>query len=197
MAKASTHKGNIVRAAAKLFRSKGYVATGLNEILARADAPKGSLYHYFPGGKEELGAYAVRSAGEAAARSFEDLAADGADAAQVLRRFATLLGGWMAKTDFEEGCPVATVLLEMASESASIRQAGDDALAAWAAVLARRLEADGVPAPRAARLARFAIASLEGGMLLARVEQSAAPIMDAAEEAAAHFARVIEETRGG
>ncbi len=53
------HKDNIVVAAMSLFRRQGYASTGLNQILQESGAPKGSLYHYFPGGKEQLGLAAV------------------------------------------------------------------------------------------------------------------------------------------
>ena len=58
------HRDRLVRAAAELFRQRGYAATGINDILGLAAAPKGSFYHYFPGGKEALGAEAVRYAGD-------------------------------------------------------------------------------------------------------------------------------------
>ena len=47
--------------ATKLFGKKGYHATGLNEIVEISGAPKGSLYHHFPGGKEQLAMEAIRS----------------------------------------------------------------------------------------------------------------------------------------
>ena len=56
------HRDNLIYTAARLFRQQGYAATGINDILREAGAPKGSFYHYFPGGKEELGAAAIRHA---------------------------------------------------------------------------------------------------------------------------------------
>src|SRR5271165_4876433 len=67
------HRQAIVRAAVALFRKQGFAATGLNEILSRSGAPKGSLYHYFPGGKAELGEAAVRQAGATVTRTLSAL----------------------------------------------------------------------------------------------------------------------------
>jgi len=191
MPKQSEHRLNIVAAAAKLFRAQGYAATGLAEILDLSEAPKGSLYHYFPGGKEDVGATAVRAAGKTAARTLEGLAADGRGAAELVLAFADMLGGWLEKTEYREGCPVATVLLEMAPQSDKIAQAGRGAFALWTEVIAGRLAAQGVAETRAMRLAMFAVASIEGGLVLARVERDLGPLRAAAEETAEAFRAAI------
>src|SRR5690242_16151759 len=58
----------MVRGAAQLIRRKGVTGTGMREIVTEADAPRGSLQHYFPGGKEELVSDALLWAGGVAAR---------------------------------------------------------------------------------------------------------------------------------
>jgi len=76
MANAQKHKENLVRTAMRLFRKQGYASTGLQQILADSGAPKGSLYHYFPGGKESLGEAAVAMAGRLIGEMLTDLALD-------------------------------------------------------------------------------------------------------------------------
>ena len=49
-------RDRIVDASAELFRRQGYNATGVKQIVTEAQAPFGSLYHFFPGGKEQLAA---------------------------------------------------------------------------------------------------------------------------------------------
>ena len=88
----------------------------------------------------------------------------------------------MAQSSWHDGCPITTTLLEMAADDAAIRQAGQDAFAAWSEVIAAALCRDGVAEEEARRLAAFSIAALEGALVQARVEQDAAPIREAAAQ---------------
>lgn len=174
------HRGAIVRAAATLFRRNGYAATGINEIAELAGAPKGSLYHYFPDGKDAIGEAAVRFAGKGLVVTLEKLEAEHRSAASMLQAYCRLLAGWMAKSGFRDGCPISTTLLESAPQSERIAQAGREAFAAWGVVIARALIRDGFSKPEARRLSTLAISSIEGALILSRVEASAAPIEDVA-----------------
>lgn len=195
MARASQHRDAIIRTAARLFRTQGFAATGLNQIVEESGAPKGSVYHYFPGGKEAIGAATVVWAGGRVAQTLAELQAQGLTPGDLLRQYAVRLAGWMAQSGFRDGCPIATTLLETAPESEGIRQAGEAALQGWAAVLRQALEAAQVPAPRAGRLAFAAIAALEGALIQARVAMQPAPIVDAAEELALAFEAAIRDAR--
>ena len=172
----------LIRAAADLFRRQGYAATGLNEILQVSGAPKGSLYYHFPGGKSELGAAAVRHAGALVAGTLSQLAAEAHDVADLVARYATALAGWMESSSYRQGNPIATTVLEQVPADAALTQAADEVYAAWTALLAERLRADGVPADRSPRLARSILAALDGALIQARVEQRPQPIIDAADE---------------
>ena len=174
------HRGAIVRAAAALFRRNGYAATGINEIADLAGAPKGSLYHYFPDGKDAIGEAAVRFAGKGLVVTMEKLEAEHKSAAQMIQAYCRLLAGWMAKSGFKDGCPISTTLLESAPQSERIAQAGREAFAAWGSVIARALVRDGFSRAEAQRLSTLAISAIEGALILARVEASAAPIEDVA-----------------
>lgn len=184
MAAPNKHRENIVSSAATLFRQRGYAATGLNDILAASGAPKGSLYHYFPEGKEQLGEEAVRLAGGVVVATLRRLRAEHATAAQVMRAYAVLLAGWMADSGFSDGCPIATTMLETAPQSARLSAAGRDAFGAWRAELESMLVVDGLGAAEARRLAVLAVAAYEGALIQARVEASPLPITDALEELA-------------
>ena len=169
---AGTQRDKIVRAAADLFRRKGYAGTGLNDVVTESGAPKGSLYYYFPGGKEELGAEAVRFAGARVANTLKTLAAEHIHAGDLVRAYAQLLAGWMTKSSFRDGCPITTTLLETVPGSSSIAGAGCDAFASWTRILSDALIRDGVDRNEAQRLARFAISALEGALITARTEVS-------------------------
>ena len=175
------HRNAIVSTAAVLFRRQGYAATGINEISAVSGAPKGSLYHYFPNGKDEIGEAAVRFAGRRVTKTFERLAGEHASAAALVKAYGRLLAGWMTASKFRDGCPITTTLLEAAPESAAITTAGLEAFADWREVMGTALRRDGFSKVRAGKLATLAIASIEGALILARVEQSARPIIDAVD----------------
>ena len=181
------HRSAIIGAAATLFRRQGYAATGINDIVASSGAPKGSLYHYFPRGKEQIGEEAVRHAGVHAAETLRRLAGEHDTAASLLIAYGEMLAGWMIKSDFREGCPITTVLLETAADSASLATAGREAFDSWREVFERALLRDGLETQRANRLAALAIAALEGAMVQARVARSGSPITDAATELARLF----------
>ena len=174
------HRGAIVRAAAALFRRNGYSATGINEIAEVSGAPKGSLYHYFPGGKEQIAEAAVRFAGAGVVATLEQLEQAHSSAASMILAYCELLAGWMAKSGFRDGCPIATTLLESAPQSAEMAAAGREAFAGWCAVIARALVRDGFGEAEARRLSTLTVSSLEGALILARVEASARPIEDVA-----------------
>jgi TetR/AcrR family transcriptional repressor of lmrAB and yxaGH operons len=174
------HRGAIVRAAAALFRRHGYAATGINEIAEVSGAPKGSLYHYFPGGKDQIGEAAVRFAGAGVVATLEKLDKEHGLASAMIRAYCKLLAGWMAKSGFRDGCPIATTLLESAPQSADMATAGREAFAGWCAVIARALVRDGFGKAEAERLSTLAVSSIEGALILARVQSSARPIEDVA-----------------
>lgn len=185
MPASSVHRLNIVRAAAKLFRKNGYSKTGLNEILAESKAPKGSLYYYFPQGKEQLGEEALRFSARMAVDALEQLRRENTTAASLLRAFAALLAEWMERSAFRDGCPMATTILETVPQSAELSLAAREGFAAWRGIFEDMLHSDGAKPDDALRLANLAIAVLEGSLIQARVAQDCSPIIESAEEIAA------------
>jgi TetR/AcrR family transcriptional repressor of lmrAB and yxaGH operons len=170
-----------VRAAATLFRRNGYAATGINEIAELSGAPKGSLYHYFPDGKQQIGEAAVRFAGRGVVVTLEKLELEHKTTAAIIQAYCRLLAGWMAKSGFRDGCPIATTLLESAPQSGGIARAGREAFAAWCGVFERTLLRDGFSEPNAVQLSKLAVSSIEGALIVARAESSSVPIKDVAK----------------
>lgn len=185
MAAAAIHRINIIQAAAKLFRKHGYSKTGLNEILAECNAPKGSLYYYFPKGKEQLGEEALRFSSQKTVDTLTDLCSENPTASSMLIAFGKLLAKWMEMSKFEDGCPMATTILETVPASKSITTAAKESFASWRHVFENMLLNDGALPEDARRLANLAIAVLEGSLIQARVEQSQTPIIESVEEVAA------------
>lgn len=180
MPDAARHKENLVRTAMRLFRRQGYASSGLAQILAESGAPKGSLYHYFPEGKEALGEAAVVLAGDKIREMLEGHAERHRSPASFLRAYARTMAGWMEESGFESGCPIATTLLETAPGSARIREAGERAIDGWAGVIGGVFERAGLPRARSRRRARLVVSAMEGALIVARVQQSTRPIQDVA-----------------
>ncbi len=178
--RARQHRTQLVRTAVRLFRRQGYARTGLNEILRRSGAPKGSLYYYFPGGKEELGAAAVGAACNNVHRTLEELAREHARPQEFLDAYVRLLAGWLEASDFRDGCPVATTLLETVPDSDLIAEAGRQGLESWIEILTRALGLEGEPQAVARSRALTVVAAVEGALLLARTQRSRQPLDDVA-----------------
>lgn len=197
MAPPPKHRDKIVRSAAELFRRRGYAATGTNDIVALSGAPKGSLYHYFPDGKTQIAEEAVAYAGARVTATLTGLVAETGDPAAALRRYGRMLVGWLEKSGWRDGCPIATTLLEIAPDADGVAAAGRGAFARWAAIFRDALAAQGVPDVRADRLGRFAITAIEGALVLARVQRGGEPILMAVDEVADLFAAAISAGRRG
>ncbi|MFI1567474.1 TetR/AcrR family transcriptional regulator [Streptomyces sp. NPDC020490] len=185
-------RDRMVFSAAQLIRRQGVAATGMRDVAAHAEAPRGSLQHYFPGGKEQLVNEAVAWAGRYAANRVARFLA-GLERPTPGGLFAAMVGQWTdeyQQAGFAGGCPVAAATVECAESAESTRQAAAAAFAAWTAPVAEALTGMGVPAGRAEPLATLMISALEGAILIARAEQDVraletvvrelAPVLDAA-----------------
>jgi len=175
-ANSKQHRRALIQTTIRLLRKQGYAATGLSEILKISKAPKGSLYYYFPGGKEELAATAVTAASKTVLETLEKLEHTTSSASDFISRYCTLLIGWMELSNYAEGCPISTTLLEMVPQSDLINKAGQNGFASWKSVFIRIFERDGMKAQEALEKATFLMAAIQGALLLSRVEQSSSPL---------------------
>ncbi|MEU9337838.1 TetR/AcrR family transcriptional regulator [Streptomyces sp. NPDC048290] len=174
----------MVFSAAQLMRREGVAAAGMREVAARAEAPRGSLQHYFPGGKEQLVAEAVAWAGRYAAGRVARFL-DALPEPTPGGLFAEMARQWTDEYEtfgFAGGCPVAAAVVDRAESSEATRRAAADAFAVWTAPVAEALTGMGVPAPRATALATLMICTLEGAILMARAERTTRPLTIAATE---------------
>jgi TetR/AcrR family transcriptional repressor of lmrAB and yxaGH operons len=181
-------RAKLTAATAALLQRQGYHATGLAEIVAESGAPRGSLYFHFPDGKEALACAALAEAGDTWRARIDAILDQAPDLGAAVTRLCDELAGELEASDFQHGCPVATVALEAAGSSEAVRATIAAHFDDWITALAGRLAAHGaVPAALAHRLARFALASIEGALLLAKVGRSRAPLVEAGETLRAMF----------
>ncbi|NBM15832.1 TetR family transcriptional regulator [Streptomyces sp. GC420] len=163
----------MVFSAAQLIRRDGVASTGMREVAAHARAPRGSLQHYFPGGKEQLVNEAVDWAGRyAGKRVARFLAALPEPTPSGL--FAEMVRQWTdeyGSEGFAGGCPVAAATVDCAETTASTREATAAAFTTWNRSVAGALSDMGVPEERTEALATLMISALEGAILIARTER--------------------------
>lgn len=173
-------RDRILFASAALMRRRGYAGTGLKQVVTEAHAPFGSLYHFFPGGKEQLAEEVLRSGGAFFLALFEYILDEaGDDPVRGVEDFFRGAGETLVATDYQDACPIATVAGEVASTNETLRIATADVFESWIAAGTARFAAAGVDATRARALTLSMICALEGAFLLCRSLRSTEP-MDAA-----------------
>ncbi len=169
-------KDRIVDASAVLFRRQGYTGTGVKQIVDTANAPFGSLYHFFPGGKEQLGAEVIRRSGHVYLQLIDAIFDPAPDVVAAVSDFFAGAAETLRATDYADACPIATVALEVASTSEPLRQATADVFDSWITAAAGRFAAAGIPDGRARELAIAVLAALEGAFVLSRATRSTIPL---------------------
>lgn len=167
----TTARDQILQTTSTLLEKQGCHATGLNEIIRESGAPKGSLYYYFPDGKDQLVSEAVLEAARAVAdRIHANLAEIG------LPAFILRIAESVAASGFAAGSPLTSVAMESATTNERIntacRQAYDMLISAFQEYLLAR----GMETARAGELATFITAAIEGGIILSRTQHSTVPL---------------------
>jgi TetR/AcrR family transcriptional regulator, lmrAB and yxaGH operons repressor len=173
----------MLRAAVELFRERGYAATSFHDVIERSGAPRGSIYHHFPGGKRQLATEAL--AGYAAAVE-RQLTRAGTDPAAAVEAFLRASRVALLAHDFRAGCAVAGVAVDLGADDAELRAAVAAAFARWRTALTHTFTAAGATGAHARRLAHFVVAAQEGALLLTRAARDIQPLDDVATEVVAH-----------
>jgi AcrR family transcriptional regulator len=189
----SSTRERIVDISAELFARQGYAATGIKQIVTGARAPFGSLYHFFPGGKEQLGAEAIRSSGAIYELLIPAVFDPAPDLVTAVRAFFAGAAEHVQDTGYADACPIATVALEVSSSSEPMREACAEVFESWLAAGAARFTAAGLPEDTARGLAIGLFSALEGAFVLARATRSTESLGVAGELMAAAVRRALDE----
>ncbi len=177
-------KERIVDAGATLFRRQGYNGTGVKQILAAAEAPFSSLYHFFPDGKDQLAAEVIRSSGQMFQQLVEFVFDSSPDILSGVHNCFAGAAETLRQTGYADACPIATVALEVASTNEPLRKATADVFESWIKSATARFTAAGIAEKTARELAIGLIGALEGAFLLSRAAHNTEP-MDIAGAATA------------
>ncbi len=171
-------RARMIEGAVRLLARHGLQATSFSEVLELTGAPRGSIYHHFPGGKDQLINSAVDLAGARALEILDDKV--GADAEEITAFF---LGAWreiLSRSQFEAGCAVLAVTV--ATDSRDVLNHAAAVFRAWRGRLAELFERAGLASQEAARFAATLIAASEGAVVLSRAERSMEPFDLVAEQ---------------
>lgn len=194
----STTRDQIIEATCDLLENQGFHATGLNQIVKESGAPKGSLYYYFPEGKDAIAEAAIERAGQAIAERISASLADATDVAEGVRAFVANIAYHVEATGFRSGGPLTTIAMETATTNDRLNHACRAAYTRVQAAFEGRLLAGGFDQARAVALAGFITASIEGGIILSRTYHSGDPLRLVAEQLAAALraARAVHSSAG-
>jgi TetR/AcrR family transcriptional repressor of lmrAB and yxaGH operons len=181
----------MLSAATRLIQFQGVEATGVLQVLAEARAPRGSLYHHFPGGKTQLVTEALELNAELATQVLVDVIERTPDAISALYAFAESLATGLVTTEFKGGCPLPTAILEQAATNDTVAEIGDRAFDSLRTIIGDELRQLGVVEPD--DLALLCVAAFEGALILARAKRDVAPLHGVAQMLAVLFERALPD----
>lgn len=193
-AKSKDTRARLVKSTAKLLREKGYAATGLKDILAESGVPRGSLYHHYPGGKEELGAASVEYSGAGIRRALERLADRAGDPITAMREFCDYYIEELHRSEFRRGCPLATVTLEAAANVDAIHTSCGLAFDSIIEFFASRLVAAGAAVDEAEEASIYTISAIEGALMVAKAQRDVRVIEIARDQLSASLTLLLEKS---
>jgi AcrR family transcriptional regulator len=178
----------------ELLRERGAGGVTVDAVLARSQAPRGSVYHHFPGGRSEIMSEALALAGDTISSIVEHTAPAGSRAA--LRHFGKFWNKILLESNFNAGCPVVSVAVGGSPDDQHLQPAVARIFQRWHQALAEAIVADGVDTLRADRLATMAVAAIEGAIILCRVHRSTAALNDVIAEFESLIASAISAPSG-
>jgi len=176
----TTSREQIIEKTCELLEMQGYHGTGLNQIVKESGSPKGSLYYYFPGGKEELAIQAIEHAGSLVLNRIRQNLALVDNPAHAIRDFIRNIAINVERSGYAKGGPITTIALETASSSEQLRAVCDQIYQDWQNAFSEKLQTVHLP-ERAASMSTLIIAAIEGGVILCRTSRSREPLERVAE----------------
>jgi AcrR family transcriptional regulator len=173
----------MIQSALLLIGEQGVEATSFSQVIAHSGAPRGSIYHHFPGGKAQLVEEATRAGGDFIAATLRQAPDPRTAVERVVEFWRAFLGG----SAFAAGCPVVAATIE-GDRTPAARDVAAETFASWIDLHAQVLRRAGVDDDRARRLGTLFVASIEGAVILARAQRSLEPLDSVLDELRAAIA---------
>jgi len=171
MPRTNDTRSRMVVSAALLIREGGVSGTSFEKVIKHSGSPRGSISHHFPGGKNEMVRDAVAWAGEMATAAMKQGVERGDSARTIFESVAGFYRSALVDTEFSAGCPIGSVAQERYDDE-GMRSILKATFEDWRSVLADQLLAEGRTEQEAIDLAELSVASVEGSILIARVDRS-------------------------
>lgn len=171
----------MIDSAIGLIRRRGVAATSFSDVLADSGAPRGSVYHHFPGGKSQLVTEATRSAADRLDTAVRKVL-EASDTPGALRALVQIWRRGLDAGDYAVGCPIVAAAL---GTEQGAREVAGATFESWCELIAGKLVTDGTEPPKARALAVLIVSALEGALVLAQAQRSAEPLDTVAAELAA------------
>lgn len=179
-------RSRMVDSTVALLRQRSSAGVTIDAVLAHSGAPRGSVYHHFPGGRDQLITEAVGQAGRYVAALIAET--DGPPT-HVVARFVEFWEHVLDGTDHEAGCPVVALTIDATEEQRALVR---EIFALWQTGLVDGFTRSGIDGQRATRLATLVIAAAEGAIILCRAERSTAPLRSVTAELHALLEAVVK-----
>ena len=173
-------RASMVRGAVSLIRTRGVNATSFSDVVAESGAPRGSIYHHFPNGKEQLAGDAIRWTSERVLA--HQRACKATTPAGVLDCFIDMWRQVVVASGGAAGCVVAGVAIDTPADDRAMIEVVRATFRSWVGLLTEQLGAVGVPGRRAGRVAVAVVAGMEGALILCRAEGDSGPLETVAAE---------------
>jgi TetR/AcrR family transcriptional repressor of lmrAB and yxaGH operons len=181
----------IIQTTCGLIEAQGYHATGLKQILEESGTPKGSLYYYFPAGKEELADEAIQHVSKKIQERIRVALDEFTEPAAAVRAFIEELAQRVEASGYQKGGPITTIALETATTNERLNSACGQAYRLWESAFQAKLAQHGFAEETATQLASLIIAAIEGGIILSRTYKSKDPLLAVAEQ----VSRLVEHAQ--
>jgi TetR/AcrR family transcriptional repressor of lmrAB and yxaGH operons len=173
--KGAASRAKMILATLDLLRGAGLAGAGINPIVEASGAPKGSVYHFFPAGKNQLVTAALKEAERTVGEGFRNIFGQSAPLSQKVRTLFSATATRIDASGFTKGCPIAAVTLDIDDESEELRTVCRGVFATWCEIIAAGL--DEVPAAQRRDAAQLILAALEGALILARATATKDPLL--------------------
>lgn len=165
-----------------MFRVRGYNGTSIKRVAQTSGATVGSIYHYFPGGKDELTIAVIESTGKAYGDLVELIMRAAPDAGTAVRSAFDGAAAVVLETNFIDPCPIGGIAREVASTNEPLRLAAEQAMRSWTETMQGVLVDGGVPDGVAGDIAQTIVATIEGAFILSRTLKSVEPLHSAGRQ---------------
>jgi TetR/AcrR family transcriptional repressor of lmrAB and yxaGH operons len=172
----STARDQILLTTSILLEKQGFHGTGLSEIIKESGSPKGSLYYYFPDGKEQIAAEAILQSGKLTAERIQAGLAGNLTPSKAVHDFVLKIAENVERSGYGAGGPLTAVAMETATQSEKINSACQEAYGMIEAAFKNKLLESELSAKKAGELARFITAAIEGGIILSRTYHTGEPL---------------------